>query len=99
MVPAAGTVIRSEILESLTGAPVQRGAFELFILALVTAAGLGRAVMLLQTAAGSAVRVPLTTDAASFLLPIAGLVLVAAVTLGIEIQARRGVVATLRRGE
>ena len=166
MVPAAGTVIRSEILESLTGAPVQRGAFELFILALVTAAGLGLAVMLLQlalsaadreaalaqlatmglgqgqrarlvllevlpavlaaavaavacalllprivapainlsvftgtTAAGSAVRVPLTTDAASFLLPIAGLMLVAAVTLGIEIQARRGVVATLRRGE
>jgi len=99
MVPTAGTVIRSEILESLTGAPVQRGAVELFILALVTAAGLGLAVMLLQTAAGSAVRVPLTTDAASFLLPIAGLVLVAAVTLGIEIQARRGVVATLRRGE
>ena len=50
-------------------------------------------------AAGSAVRVPLTTGAASFLLPIAGLVLVAAVTLGTEMQARRGVVATLRRGE
>jgi len=166
MVPTAGTVIRSEILGSLTGAPVQRGAFGLFILALVAAAGLGLAVMLLQlalsaadreaalaqlatmglgqgqrarlvllevlpavlaaavaavtcalllprivapaidlsvftgtTAAGSAVRVPLTTDAASFLLPIAGLVLVAAVTLGIEVQARRGVVATLRRGE
>lgn len=165
MVPAAGTVIRSEILGSLTGAPVQRGAFGLFILTLVAAAGLGLAVMLLQlalsaadreaalaqlatmglgqgqrarlvllevlpavlaaavavvgcalllpwivapainlsvftgtTAAGSAARVPLRTDAASFLLPIAGLVLVAAVTLGIEIQARRGVVATLRRG-
>jgi len=166
MVPTAVAVIRSEVLGSLTGAPVQRGAFGLFILALVAAAGLGLAVMLLQlalsaadreaalaqlatmglgqgqrarlvllevlpailaagvaavtcalllprivapaidlsvftgsTAAGSVVRVPLTTDAASFLLPIAGLVLVAAVTLGIEIQARRGVVATLRRGE
>jgi hypothetical protein len=41
MVPAAGTMIRSEILGSLTGAPVQRGAFGLFILALVVAAGLG----------------------------------------------------------
>jgi putative ABC transport system permease protein len=166
MVPAAGTMIRSEILGSLTGAPVQRGAFGLFILALVVAAGLGLAVMLLQlalgaadreaalarlatmglgqgqrarlvllevlpavlaaavaavacalvlprivapainlsvftgtTAAGSAVRVPLTPDAASFLLPIAGLVLVAAVTLGIEIRARGGVAATLRGGD
>jgi putative ABC transport system permease protein len=166
MVPAAGTVIRSEILGSLTGAPVQRGAFGLFLLALVVTAGLGLVVMLLQlaigaadreaalarlatmglgqgqrarlvllevlpavlaaavaavacalvlprivapainlsvftgtTAAGSAVRVPLTPDAASFLLPIAGLVLVAAVTLGIEIRARRDVVATLRGGE
>ena len=156
----------AEVPGSLTGAPVQRGAFELFILALVAAAGLGLAVMLLQlalsaadreaalaqlatmglgpgqrarlvllevlpgilaagvaavtcalllprivapaidlsvftgsTAAGSVVRVPLTTDAASFLLPIAGLVLGTAVTLGIEIQARRGVVATLRRSE
>lgn len=166
MVPTASTVIRSEILGSLTGAPVQRGAFGLFTLALVVAAGLGLAVMLLQlalgaadreaalarlatmglgqgqrarlvllevlpavlaaavaavacalvlprivapaidlsvftgtTAAGTAVSVPLTADAASFLLPITGLVLVAAVTLGIEIRARRGVVATLRGGE
>jgi putative ABC transport system permease protein len=166
MVPAAGTVIRSEILGSLAGAPVQRGAFGLFILALVVAAGLGLAVMLLQlalgaadrestlarlatmglgqgqrarlvllevlpavlaaavaavacalvlprivapaidlsvftgtTPTGSGVPVLLTPDAASFLLPIAGLVLVAAVTLGIEIRARRGVVATLRGGE
>lgn len=166
MLPGAGTVTRSEILGSLTGAPVQRGAFGLFILALVIAAGLGLAVMLLQlalgaadreatlarlatmglgqgqrarlvllevlpavlaaavaavacalllprivapainlsvftgtTPTGSGVPVPLTPDAASFLLPIAGLVLVAAVTLGIEIRARRGVVATLRGGE
>ena len=166
MLPGAGTVTRSEILGSLTGAPVQRGAFRLFILALVVAAGLGLAVMLLQlalgaadreatlarlatmglgqgqrarlvllevlpavlaaavaavacalllprivapainlsvftgtTPTGSGVPVPLTPDAASFLLPIAGLVLVAAVTLGIEIRARRGVVATLRGGE
>ena len=166
MLPGAGTVTRSEILGSLTGAPVQRGAFGLFILALVVAAGLGLAVMLLQlalgaadreatlarlatmglaqgqrarlvllevlpavlaaavaavacalllprivapainlsvftgtTPTGSGVPVPLTPDAASFLLPIAGLVLVAAVTLGIEIRARRGVAATLRGGE
>jgi putative ABC transport system permease protein len=166
MLPGAGTVTRSEILGSLTGAPVQRGAFGLFILALVIAAGLGLAVMLLQlalgaadreatlarlatmglaqgqrarlvllevlpavlaaavaavacalllprivapainlsvftgtTPTGSGVPVPLTPDTASFLLPIAGLVLVAAVTLGIEIRARRGVVATLRGGE
>ena len=166
MLPGAGTVTRSEVLGSLTGAPVQRGAFGLFILALVIAAGLGLAVMLLQlalgaadreatlarlatmglaqgqrarlvllevlpavlaaavaavacalllprivapainlsvftgtTPTGSGVPVPLTPDAASFLLPIAGLVLVAAVTLGIEIRARRGVVATLRGGE
>ena len=166
ILPGAVTVARSDILGSLTGAPVQRGAFGLFILALVVAAGLGLAVMLLQlaleaadreatlarlatmglgqgqrarlvllevlpavvaaavaavacalllprivapainlsvftgtTPTGSGVPVPLTPDAASFLLPIAGLVLVAAVTLGIEIRVRRGVVATLRGGE
>ena len=92
-------MIRSEILRSLTGAPVQRGAFGLFTLALVVAPGIDLSVFTGTTAAGSGVRVPLTTDAASFLLPIAGLVLVAAVTLGIEIRARRGVVATLRGGE
>jgi putative ABC transport system permease protein len=48
---------------------------------------------------GSSAGVPLVPDAASVALPIAGLMLVAAVTLTIEIRARRGVVSTLRGGE
>ena len=161
MVPLATTTIRSEILGTLTGAPVQRGAFLLFALALAVAGVLGLAVMLLQLALGAADReatlarlatmglgegqrarlvlfevlpaviaaavaavasalvlprivgpainlsvftgssagVPLVPDVASVALPIAGLVVVAAVTLTIEIRARRGVVATLRGGE
>jgi hypothetical protein len=42
--------------------------------------------------------VPLVPDAASVALPIAGLIVVTAVTLTIEIRARRGVVSTLRGG-
>jgi hypothetical protein len=161
MVPLATTTTRSELLGTLTGAPVQRGAFLLFALALAVAAVLGLAVMLLQLALGAADReatlarlatmglaegqrarlvlfevlpaviaaavaavasalvlprvvapainlsvftgssagVPLVPDVASVALPIAGLVVVAAVTLTIEIRARRGVVATLRGGE
>jgi putative ABC transport system permease protein len=161
MVPLATTTTRSEVLGTLTGAPVQRGAFLLFALALAVAAVLGLAVMLLQLALGAADReatlarlatmglgegqrarlvlfevlpaviaaavaavasalvlprivgpainlsvftgssagVPLVPDVASVALPIAGLVVVAAVTLTIEIRARRGVVATLRGGE
>jgi putative ABC transport system permease protein len=161
MVPSAVTTVRSEILGTLTGAPVQRGAFLLFTLALAAAAGLGLAVMLLQLALGAASReatlarlatmgldegqrarlvllevlpaviaaavaavaaalalprivapainlsvftgsaagVPLVPDAASLTLPIAGLAVVAAVTLAIEIHTRRGVVTTLRGGE
>jgi len=161
MVPMAITTARSELLRTLTGAPVQHGAFLLFTLALAVAAGLGLAVMLLQLALGAADReatlaqlatmgldqgqrarlvlpevlpaviaaavaavasalvlprivapainlsvftgssagVPLVPDVASVALPIAGLVVVAAVTLIIEIRARRGVVATLRGGE
>jgi hypothetical protein len=48
---------------------------------------------------GSSAGVPLVPYVASVALPIAGLVVVAAVTLIIEIRARRGVVATLRGGE
>ncbi len=48
---------------------------------------------------GSSARVPLVPDVASVALPIAGLIVVAAVTLTIEIRARRGVVSTLRGGE
>jgi hypothetical protein len=157
----AVTTARSELLRTLTGAPVQHGAFPLFALALAVAAGLGLAVMLLQLALGAADReatltqlatmgldqgqrarlvllevlpaviaatvaavasalvlprivapainlsvftgssagVPLVPDVASVAPPIAGLVVVAAVTLIIEIRARRGVVATLRGGE
>ena len=53
MVPMATTIVRSELLGTLTGAPVQRGAFLLFALALAVAAGLGLAVMLLQLALGA----------------------------------------------
>jgi putative ABC transport system permease protein len=48
---------------------------------------------------GSSAGVPLVPDVASFALPIAGLIVVTAATLTIEIRARRGVVATLRGGE
>ncbi len=161
MVPTAATTSRSELLGQLAGAPVQRGAFLLFALALVVAAGLGLAVMLLQLALGAADReanlarlatmglgggqrtrlvllevlpavvaaaiaavaaalvlprivapvinlsvftgssagVPLVPDVASVALPIAGLIVVAAGSLTIEIRARRGVVSTLRGGE
>jgi putative ABC transport system permease protein len=161
MVPSAATTVRSELLGTLTGAPVQHGAFGLLALALAVAAGLGLAVVLLQLALGAADRettlarlatmglgegqrarlvllellppiiaaavaavaaalvlpgivapaidlsvftgssagVRLVPDAASFALPIAGLIVVAAVTLAIEIHTRRGVVATLRGGE
>jgi putative ABC transport system permease protein len=160
-VPMATTIVRSELLGTLTGAPVQRGAFLLFAVALAVAAGLGLAVMLLQLALGAADReatlarlatmgldggqrtrlvlleelpaiiaaavaavasalvlpwivapatnlsvftgssagVPLVPDVASVALPIAGLIVVTAVTLTIEIQTRRGVVATLRGGD
>ena len=48
---------------------------------------------------GSSAGVPLVPDVASVALPIAGLIVVAAVSLTIEIRARRGVVSTLRGGE
>ena len=48
---------------------------------------------------GSSAGVPLVPDVPSIALPIAGLMVVAAVTLTIEIRARRSVVSTLRGGE
>jgi putative ABC transport system permease protein len=48
---------------------------------------------------GSGARVPLVPDVSSIALPITGLIVVAAVTLTIEILARRSVVSTLRGGE
>lgn len=52
-VPAADTTVRSEILETLTSAPLQRGAFLLFGLAIGVAAVLGLAVLLLELALGA----------------------------------------------
>ena len=161
MVPTAIITVRSQVLSQLTGAPVQRGAFLLFALALVVAAALGLAVMVLQLALGAADReatlarlatmglgegkrthlvllevlppviaaaiaavasalvlprivgpvlnlsvftgsvapVRLLPDVASLALPIAGLIVMAAVALTIEMRARRNVVSTLRGGE
>jgi hypothetical protein len=48
---------------------------------------------------GSSARAPLVPDVASVVWPIIGLIVVATVTLTIEIRARRSVVATLRGGE
>jgi putative ABC transport system permease protein len=48
---------------------------------------------------GSSAGVPLVPDVTSVALPIAGLIVLAAVTLAIEIQARRGVASALRGGE
>jgi len=54
--PAAVTTVRSDILNGLTGAPLQHGTFILFELAIVAAAALGLAVMLLELALGAAER-------------------------------------------
>ena len=56
MIPGGITTARSDVLIGLTGAPLQHGAFVLFALALVAAAGLGLAVMLLELALGAAER-------------------------------------------
>jgi putative ABC transport system permease protein len=52
-VPSASTTARSEILGTLTSAPLQRGAFLLLQLAIGVAAGLGLAVLLLELALGA----------------------------------------------
>jgi putative ABC transport system permease protein len=161
MGPAAAVTVRSQLLQQLARAPVQRGAFLLFALALASAAGLALAVMLLQLALGAADRgatlarlatmglgtgqqtrlvllevlpaviaaavaatasalvlpkvvapginlsaftgssagVPLVPDVASVALPIAGLIVMATVTLAIEIRARRTIAPVLRGGD
>jgi putative ABC transport system permease protein len=53
---AGVTTIRSDILEGLTGAPLQHGAFVLFELSIAVAAAFGLAVMLLELALGAAER-------------------------------------------
>ena len=56
MIPGGGVTFRSDILNSLTTAPLQHGTFVLFALALAVTAGLGIAVMLLELALGAAER-------------------------------------------
>ncbi len=56
MIPDGGVTFRSDVLNSLTSAPLQHGTFALFALAVVVAAGLGLAVMLLELALGAAER-------------------------------------------
>jgi putative ABC transport system permease protein len=158
-----GTVtFRSAALATLTGGPLEHGAFTLFTLAVGVAAALGLAVMLLELALGASERdstlarlatmglgerqrawvvalevlpaviaaavaawacavtlprvlapdinlsvftgtsipVPLAANVASIAVPIFGLALVAAVSLGIEIRwGRRRGAASLRVGE
>jgi putative ABC transport system permease protein len=150
---------RSQVLQELTGAPLQHGTFVIFTLAIVCALALALAVMLLELALSTADReltmaklatmglderqrvrlsvlevfpaiaasaaaaaacaialprlvapainlsaftqsqetVPLRPDFASFLLPLAGLLVVTVIALAYEIRSRRGrVAATLR---
>lgn len=56
MLPGAVATVRSDVLAGLTGAPLQRGAFTVFAVAIAAAAGLGLAVMLLELALGAAQR-------------------------------------------
>jgi len=87
-----------EVLPAVLAAAVAAVACAL-VLPRIVAPAINLSVFTGTTAAGTGVPVQLTTDAASFLLPIAGLVLITAATLGIEIGARVGDVATLRGGE
>jgi len=159
--PDGVTTFRSDILSTLTGGPLQHGAFALFSLAVVAAAILGLAVILLELALGAAERkatlarlatmglgegqrawvvalevlpavvaaaaaawacalalpqvlapdldlsvftrssaaVNLAADAASFAVPLAGLAVLAALALGIEIRSgRRREASSLRIG-
>jgi putative ABC transport system permease protein len=56
MMPGGGVTFRSDVLDSLTTAPLQHGTFVIFALALAVAAWLGIAVMLLELALGAAER-------------------------------------------
>jgi putative ABC transport system permease protein len=56
MIPGGVTTFRSDVLDSLSTAPLQHGTFLLFELALVAAAALGLAVMLLELALGAGER-------------------------------------------
>jgi putative ABC transport system permease protein len=156
----ASTILtRSQVLQELTGAPLQHGTFLIFTLAIACALALALAVMLLELALSTADReltmaklatmglderqrvrlsiletlpaiaaaavaavacaialprlvapainlsaftqsqaaVPLRPDFASFLLPLAGLLVVTVVALAYEIRSRRGRVAVTLR--
>jgi putative ABC transport system permease protein len=72
------------------------------VAAVVAALALPRIVaptLKLSVFTGSSAGVTLVPDVAWIALPIAVLIVLAAVTLTIEIQARRGVVSTLREGD
>jgi putative ABC transport system permease protein len=162
-IPGAGArtiTTRSQVLQELTGAPLQHGTFLIFTLAIVCALTLALAVMLLELALSTADReltmaklatmgldewqrvrlsvletvpaiaasavasvacaialprlmapainlsaftqsqttVPLRPDFASFLLPLAGLVVITFVALVFEIRSWRGRVAMTMRG-
>jgi len=56
MIPEGEVTFRSDILDSLTTAPLQHGTFVLFALAVAVAVGLGLAVLLLELALGAAER-------------------------------------------
>jgi len=82
-----------EVLPAVTAAAVAAIASALVLPQIVAPA------VNLSVFTGSSSRVPLVPNVASIALPITGLIVVAAVTLTIEIRAHRSVVSTLRGGE
>jgi putative ABC transport system permease protein len=86
-------LLLAEVLPAIVAAAVAAVAC-----ALVLPRVIGPAIDL-SAFTGTGTSVPLVPDVASLALPLAGLAVVAAVTLTIEIRARRGVAATLRGGE
>jgi hypothetical protein len=86
-------LVMLEVLPALIAASVAAVASALILPRIVAP------VINLSVFTGSSDRVSIVPDVPSIALPIAGLIVVAAVTLTIEIRARRGVVSTLRGGE
>ena len=56
LVPGAGVTLRSDVLASLSGAPLQHGAYVLFTVVLIAAAAFGLAALLADLALGAADR-------------------------------------------
>ncbi len=88
-----GLLVLLEVLPAVIAAAVAAVAAALVLPRIVAP------VINLSVFTGSAARVPLVPDVPSIALPITGLVALAAVTLTIEIRARRNVVSTLRGGD